>query len=284
MNGCKDIRGQLGRYLDGEMHADVRAVLEVHLGECPSCQNELSSLRTVIAALTHGPPIEVSAALWPAIEKRLNDSARPSSGVSQLRRPRLLQGPWAAVATIGVAAALMLAVLSQWSTPARASAIDFSVLLDTLPLDASGAFQKFLARHDGAPIAAEEARRRAAALNFAIPEELPGGFVRREVYLLRFGDHPGVAAVYDRAGEFLAAIFHRPVAQEDFGSHKDYPCVVGKHRGHKVRVGEWQLVHVTDPTTCHCVLSRLDEEGELPAILSAVAPGFESPPKDHSHP
>ena len=101
---------------------------------------------------------------------------------------------------------------------------------------------------------------------------LPVGFRLQQVYVLQFGEHPGLAASYDRDGEFLGVIFHRPVRDEQFGTHKDYDCVVGKHRGHEVKVGPWRLVHLTDPTTCHCVLSKLDESTGLSEVLAAVAP------------
>ena len=78
-------------------------------------------------------------------------------------------------------------------------------------------------------------------------------------------------------------LFHRPVQKEDYGTHKDHACVVGKHRGHKVEVGQWRLVHLTDPTTCHCVLSRLDEQTELPAVMAAVAPDSPASHGDDPH-
>jgi len=99
----------------------------------------------------------------------------------------------------------------------------------------------------------------------------------RDVYVQgRFGDAPGLAARYERGDEFLAAIFHKPVQCMNQDSNRALPCVVGEHRGRKVSVGDWSMVHVTDPTTCHCVLSRLDEAVELPLILDAVAPGLEA--------
>jgi len=103
----------------------------------------------------------------------------------------------------------------------------------------------------------------------------------KDVFILRIGSQPGVVARYDRQGELLAAVFHPPVRKEDFGSHKDYQCVVGQHRGHAVSVGGWTMVHVTDPTTCHCVLSRLDQS-ELPSILQAVAPDL-GETANHAH-
>jgi hypothetical protein len=94
-----------------------------------------------------------------------------------------------------------------------------------------------------------------------------------------------VAAWYERAGEPLVVIFHPPVQTEDFGTHKDYPCVIGEHRGQKIVVGSWKMVHLTDSTTCHCVLSRLDERAELPAVMNAIAPVLRSRPSPgHMHP
>ncbi len=75
---------------------------------------------------------------------------------------------------------------------------------------------------------------------------------------------------YERNGELLAMIFHPPILEEEYGTHEDRECVVGRHRGHAVAVGEWSLVHVTDPTTCHCILSRLDPSSELPTIIAEV--------------
>jgi hypothetical protein len=166
---------------------------------------------------------------------------------------------------------------------ARASTVDFSVLLDALPLNAQKAFSKFLMLYDARQASPTEAKRYAPDLNFDIPEELPGGFRLQAVYVLRFGELAGVAAAYDRDGEFLGTVFHRPVNKENFGPHRDYPCVVGRHEGHKVSVGEWKLVHLMDPTTCHCVLTRLDEQTELPAVMAAVAPELPASGRRHGH-
>jgi len=177
-----------------------------------------------------------------------------------------------------MAAAIVLAVgmglygLIQTGSSAQAEPVLFGTLLDALPLDAQKAFRKFLMLYDARPSSPVEAKKYASDLDFDVPEQLPGGFSLDAVYLLRFGNHPGVAATYDRNGEFLGTIFHPPVQREDFGTHRDYSCVVGKHRGHKVEVGPWKLVHLTDPTTCHCILSKLDNPADLARIVAAVAP------------
>ena len=128
-----------------------------------------------------------------------------------------------------------------------------------------------------------QTKQHAPDLNFEVPETLPGGFRLKSAYGLRIQDAPGIAAEYSRDGEFLGVIFHSPVHREDYGTHKDSPCVIGKHRGHKVEVGPWKLMHFTDLTTCHCVLSRLMEDGELPAIVAAVAPDLHTDSRQHDH-
>lgn len=206
---------------------------------------------------------------------------------SAWRAPLRLATAAAVVLAVGMG---LVAVLSN-EPQALASEMDFTCLLDALPFDAESAFGAFVAQYHGRRTTALEAKRFASKLNFAIPDELPGGFNLKEVFVLRVGAHAGVAARYDRQGQLLAAIFHPPVRKEDFGSHKDYPCVIGQHRGHMVAVDGWKMVHVTDPTTCHCVLSQLDDSSELPAVLAAVAPlsrslegGGAEGHEDHLHP
>jgi hypothetical protein len=158
---------------------------------------------------------------------------------------------------------------------AQASTINFGIMLDEVTFDARGAFRRFLAGYHGREVSMDEARHHGRDLSFEVPALLPHGFSLRKVYTLRFGDSRGVAAEYLRGeGEFLGMLFHPPIQEEDYGTHEDHPAVIGKHRGHKVEVGEWSLVHLTDPTTCHCVLSRLDEVTELPGVLAAVAPEY----------
>jgi len=283
MMPCRHIHDQLGPYVDGELDPHTRAVVEAHLRQCSTCRAELRALHDLANGIAEPPNAVVPPDLWSTIETRLQPAQpmaqRRTAHLLSLRRPLL---PVAALIAMGVG--LTLLGLAKFDSPAEASMVDFSVLLDALPLDSRGAFRRFLEQYEARLTTVSEARRSASSLNFDIPEQLPGGFILQEVFTLRFGAYPGVAARYDRDGEFLAAIFHRPVGREDFGSHRDYPCIVGKHRGHKVEVGEWKLVHLTDQTTCHCVLSRLDEDRELPAIMAAVAPRSVSSSSDHEHP
>ena len=274
---CERVRERLGAYLDDEVSEDVRRDVETHLRTCPDCTSELESLEGVAKVFGPQEPVVVPDGLWSAIEQRLDGDTQQETQHSPRRTKfRFLRSPLTAAASalFAVGIGLVAITLLQGTTPrASASTVDFGVLLDALPLDAQKALRKFLTRYAANEIRPYTAHNRAPDLDFEVPETLPGGFHRKAVYALRLGDAPGIAAEYYRDdGEFLAALFHPPVQQEDFGTHRDRPCVIGQHRGHTVEVGQWRLVHLTDPTTCHCVLSRLDLEREVPAVMAAVAP------------
>ncbi len=281
---CEKVRAQLGRLVDNELAPEARAEVEAHVRSCAVCELELESLRDLASALSDSGTVRVPNNLWASIERRLESQAGGAAVSHHARHWKLMRKPWALAASIVLAVGLGLLGLSLVDKPAKASTVNFGILLDALPLDAEKAFRKFLVLYDAKQASPLDARRYAPELNFALLEELPGGFHLQTVYKLRFGGHPGVAATYDRDGEFLATIFHAPVQQEDFGTHRDYECVIGRHRGHKVVVGEWKLLHVTGPSTCHCVLSRLDEQSELSPILAAVAPEFSANRGQHEHP
>lgn len=279
---CDTVREQLGAYVDGEIAPELRAEISHHVASCPDCAGELAELRELADALSRPQAAVVPTGLWQAIEERL--PAKPKRRILTFPIPRL----------IGIAAAVFILVgLGLFSLPwggngiqqAQAATVDFSVLLDGLRFDARAAFDKFVSLYQGRRATLPEARRHGKDLTFDLPDSLPGGFRLTAIYTLRFGNKPGVAACYQRDGQFLGALFHPPVLQEDFGTHEDRECVVGQHRGHAVEVGEWRLVHVTDPTTCHCVLSTLSESTELPPVLSALAPHSDLSGSDsHGHP
>jgi hypothetical protein len=283
---CEETERQLGRYIDNELSAAELDQVEAHLESCTSCQAEMAELRELAAGLAKAKSVPLPESLWQRIEWHLDQktvTARPTPRVVRLR---MRAAPWAIAAGVVLAVGLGMFGLSSLETTAQASTVDFGVLLDALPLDAHKAFRKFLVRYDAKPTTPIDAKRIAPDLNFDTPSVLPGGFRLQSVYALRIGSMKGIAAAYDRDGEFLAAVFHPPMKHEKFGSHESYPCVIGEHCGHKVQVGDWKLVHLTDPTTCHCLLSRLDEQSEIPTVMTAIAPelGELGPADGHRHP
>lgn len=272
---CKETQQHLGPYVDGELEPDFARAVDEHLRTCPSCRAQRDRCEVLADKIQSLPDVKPPDALWQRIDERLT---QPASWLSRTgRRWRFNQTRVAAAIVLiaGIATAYSLRPFS-FDQPARASSVDFGLLLDHVGHDPANALRKFLMMYEGVEIHPEDAKRRAPELSFELPIRLSGGFRLVEVYSLRFGGSPGILARYERGDECLITIFHRPVQTEDFGTHRDYPCIIGEHRGHQVSVGEWKLVHVTDPTTCHCVLSRLDETTELPPVLSAIAPSLTS--------
>ncbi len=282
---CEQVEPELGRFVDGDLSVLERAGVESHLEQCANCRAELKELRELAGRIAESRNVEVPDSLWVRIERGLDQVQRGRAALGTRRIQLLRLRPWAIAAAIVLLVGLGLFRISSLEPSARASTVDFGVLLDALPLDAQKAFRKFLVRYDARPTTPIATKRIASDLNFDTPAELPGGFRLQSVYELRIGGTKGIAAAYDRDGEFLAAVFHRPMKHENFGSHENYPCVIGEHCGHKVQVGEWKLVHLTDPTTCHCLLSRLDEVTELPKVMAAIAPtppgSLDAQPHDH---
>ncbi len=293
---CHDVQCKLGLFLDRELPPSERTEVELHCACCSACQAELAELKELADGIANLSSPSTPPFLWSSIAQRLDEQAtcpdqRTVSRTARWHRQTIgWRRPLSLAAMIAFALGLGWLGLSRWDTQASASTVNFGVLLDHLSFDPRGAFDKFVQLYEGKPATREVARRHAAKLNFEIPNQLPGGFILDSVYILEFGRDPGVAVSYSRTGEppvgggeFLAAIFHPAVKQEDFGTRKDLPCVVGEHRGHKVEAGDWKLVHLTDPTTCHCVLSRLDEATELPPVMTALAPGGTGTPFGGQH-
>jgi hypothetical protein len=275
---CEECHLQLGLFLDGELHEPVADEVRKHLAQCPDCTAGLETLRAVAVQLQPNEKTVVPGALWPAIQERLaltpNSTGETVEPGRHTGMPRYFRPSWAIAAVLSLAVGLGFGVFSLTEAKVEAASVNFSLLLDSLDLDPQQAFREFIDTYNAKTGTREQAKRHARQLNFQLPEQLPHGFVLQRVYLLTFGKSPGVAASYQRGDEFLATIFHAPVHPEDFGTHKDYECVIGAHRGHQVNVGSWSLVHLTDTTTCRCILSRLKDE--LPALLEVVAIGMDT--------
>ena len=273
---CEAAREQLGAYADGELPPEHAAEIEQHLRECAACGDELRELRDMIGRFAGTAVVKAPPELWSLVEQRL-DGAAPSREPHRLtfwsRRLIMAAASIAILVGGGVLAGLWFA---SGPDVAKADEVNFALLLDGLAADVDGAFARFLEFHRAQPIAAETAVAAAPGLRFALPSELPGGFRLRQAYRFQLGTGVGLAASYQRGREPMLVFFHRPTNREHYGIRTEMSCVVEGHEVHTVEVGPWRLAHFTDPTTCHCVLSTLNVETELPAVFAAVAPEFKT--------
>lgn len=284
---CKATQEKLGALLDGELSAKERSSLERHLQACTSCTAELERLQALVDRLqSFGRALETTSSppTWSAIERQLPEPTRQTHHQHYILQ--FFRKPITAAASLVILIGLGLFV-SMWLSPATptasAATIDYSVLLDGVTSDIGASFQRFISYYRGQQIDPKVASGIAPGLSFALPAELPSRHRLGKVYQLQFGASPGVAAWYEGENGPLVVFFHTPVNKENVGVHKEMPCVVGKHYGHRVDIGRWKLLHFTDPTTCHCILSTLDVESELPAVFAAVAPQFTSTQAGHGH-
>jgi tetratricopeptide (TPR) repeat protein len=76
---------QLSDYLDDELSAAERPIIDAHLADCEACRRTLDELRRVVAHasnLTESAPV---SDLWPGIESRIGSESRQAR-VSPFRR------------------------------------------------------------------------------------------------------------------------------------------------------------------------------------------------------
>ncbi|HEY8348046.1 MAG TPA: anti-sigma factor [Symbiobacteriaceae bacterium] len=68
---CDGVRGLLSAYLDGELTPGELLRVEQHLRRCPTCADEVDSLRQTIALVASLDEIEVPPSFHPELRKRL---------------------------------------------------------------------------------------------------------------------------------------------------------------------------------------------------------------------
>lgn len=287
---CHTVREQLGSYVDGELRSELRAPVAAHLDECATCRAEVEAIRGLEARLAAPVSGELPAGHWTSVAQRLDQA----EWVARSGSPSVPTGRLALAASVAllIGASIFATVLvGPGAAPGPAPAIDFASLLDHLGDDSAGAVDAFLAQYDARPISPGEATSVAPRLRVAVPDELPGGFRLEQAYRLQFENEPGVALRYVRGDDVLIKVTHPPQGGEDFGDRVGTPCMIGQTTASQVEVGPWRLVSLREGTscpclaagrtcrcghgamTCHTVLSKLDLERELPAVLAALVPG-----------
>jgi anti-sigma factor RsiW len=105
---CEQLEERLSDWLDNDIDAPTRAIVERHLADCTRCTGlvaELASIRREAAAL---PELVPSRDLWPGIEARIEAPviAIEAPRTKQTRSGRSLGNPW----WVGAAAAGLVAV------------------------------------------------------------------------------------------------------------------------------------------------------------------------------
>jgi mycothiol system anti-sigma-R factor len=87
MNTCEDVRAQMVFYLDDELHASERALLDAHIKECVACRECFDRERRFLDSLRRARPLETAPPqLRERIEQLLSDAPAPTTASPELRQ------------------------------------------------------------------------------------------------------------------------------------------------------------------------------------------------------
>jgi anti-sigma factor RsiW len=105
---CRECKGDLTAYLDGELPGAASERVRQHLNHCPPCRTEYEGLQESVSFVaSHAPAIEPMPELWNNLRARISElpAAPRSSGLSAY----FLMNRWAAAAAT-LAATVVLAI------------------------------------------------------------------------------------------------------------------------------------------------------------------------------
>jgi hypothetical protein len=109
----REWRESLGAYALGQLAPEERARVEAHLEGCAACRSELASLRATAALLPHADPDRLGPPPLPPAGL----GERIAVGVAAEGRARRRRRLRSVLATSGVAAAVVVAVLAIFAWP-----------------------------------------------------------------------------------------------------------------------------------------------------------------------
>jgi predicted anti-sigma-YlaC factor YlaD len=78
---CREMADSLSDYLDGELRADLRAVIDEHRGDCPPCEAFIRTLALTVELIRAQPREPLS----PSLAKSLAEALRKAGGNARSR-------------------------------------------------------------------------------------------------------------------------------------------------------------------------------------------------------
>ena len=75
---CREMADHLSDYLDGELGADLRALIDDHRGDCPPCEAFIRTLARIVETVRAQPRARLSAVQRQALVKALREAGGPS--------------------------------------------------------------------------------------------------------------------------------------------------------------------------------------------------------------
>jgi predicted anti-sigma-YlaC factor YlaD len=74
---CREMVDYLSEYLDGELGADLRALIDGHRGDCPPCEAFIRTLAFIVEAIRADPREALSAVQKHALVEALRRAGEP---------------------------------------------------------------------------------------------------------------------------------------------------------------------------------------------------------------
>lgn len=88
MLSCDQFLAELGNYVDGQVEAEIRRHLELHLSECRTCQVIYDSTRKTLKILTESGSFDLTEGLSESIVGRIMEKIRVADGQRRSRDTR----------------------------------------------------------------------------------------------------------------------------------------------------------------------------------------------------
>lgn len=221
---CPEVGSLLSIYYDGELPADKRIAVEVHVENCPRCAAELAELRRLS---------ELAASLA--------EVTQPMPSTPSARRPQ--HGPAASawfrahqlrmVAGLTTAVVLLILIVGLSSLRAQHEHVDLAGYWKAMAVDPVQAHRQFVSRFDGHSVTADAAYHEVG-FRPRVPD-CPPDFVRVDSnYVLNMPCCRCIQSLCRREDGTLVVVFEHAKDQADW--FPDQPQVVMQCAGTECRV------------------------------------------------
>lgn len=214
---CESVRELLSAFYDRELPTDREVEVRAHVETCPDCARRLVEFGQLTKLTTQLRNPIVPAETWPAIESALDDPQGRRVGVFAGGLPR--RSRFVVAASLILVASIAIVFYWMWRTyePHTAMAAAFDVYLKDFQKSPVQSQRVLIDRYDGRPL---ELLRASSEPEFEpnAPEELPHGFARQGVYVLKMPCCTCTQTIYkNKSGAVLALFEHSEDQQVWFG-------------------------------------------------------------------
>ena len=80
MVSCNEFLAEFGNYLEGDVSAELRRELELHLAQCSTCQVIVDSTTKTVRIVTDAGEFDLSERISEPIVSKIMDRVRPQGG------------------------------------------------------------------------------------------------------------------------------------------------------------------------------------------------------------